>query len=65
MEFSTGNFPFGGMERFLMVLKAYDLVPVECFNGFTIYEFDWISEFEHNAIELSEKTIKYLKKIKT
>ncbi|PLX08398.1 MAG: hypothetical protein C0598_12235 [Marinilabiliales bacterium] len=64
VEFSTGNFPYGGMERFLMVLKAYDLVAVECFNGFTVYEFEWISEFEHNAIELSEKTIKYLNRIK-
>lgn len=62
VEFSTGNFPYGGMERFLMVLKAFDLTPNECYNGFTIYEFNWTSDFEHDAIELPEKTKEYLKK---
>ena len=63
VEFSTGNFPYGGMERFLMVLKAFDLTPLECYNGFTIYEFDWTSDFEHDAIDLPEKTKEYLKKL--
>jgi len=61
VQFSTGNYPFGGMERFLMVLRAFDLIPTECYDGFTIYECDWTSEFEHNAIELPEKTKEYLK----
>ncbi len=61
VEFSTGNYPYGGMERFLMVLKAFDLIPVECFNGFCVYEFDWTNDFEHEAIELPEKTRAYLK----
>jgi len=60
IEFSTGNYPFGGMERFLMTLKAFDLIPTECFNGFTIYEFNWTSAFEHDAIEFPEKTKEYL-----
>ena len=61
VEFSTGNFPYGGMERFLMVLKAFGFIPLECYNGFTIYRFDWTSDFRHEAIDLSEKTKKYLK----
>lgn len=65
VEFSTGNFPYGGMERFLMALKAFDLIPVECFNGFCVYEFDWTTDFEHEAIELTEKTKAYLKSFET
>ncbi|GAB5526199.1 MAG: hypothetical protein Roseis2KO_40710 [Roseivirga sp.] len=61
VEFSTGNYPYGGMERFLMTLKAFGLIPVECFNGFCVYEFDWTNDFEHEAIELPEKTKAYLK----
>lgn len=62
VEFSTGNFPYGGMERFLITLKAFGLIPLECYNGFTVYEFDWTSDFEHEAIELPEKTKAYLKR---
>lgn len=64
VKFSTGNYPYGGMERFLIVMKAFDVTPLECFNGFTIYEFDWISDFEHNVIELPDKTEEYLRKFK-
>ena len=64
VEFSTGNFPFGGLERFIMTLKAFDLIPIECFNGFVIYEFGWTSDYEHDAIELPEKTKEYLAKFK-
>ncbi|MCE7995648.1 MAG: hypothetical protein HEP71_26960 [Roseivirga sp.] len=64
VEFSTGNYPYGGMERFLMVLKAFGLMSTECYNGFTVYEFDWASDFEHEAIELPEKTKAYLAKMK-
>lgn len=60
IEFSTGNFPFGGLDRFLMVLKAFDFIPYECFNGFTIFTFNWISKFEYDGIEDSEKTKAYL-----
>jgi hypothetical protein len=61
VEFSTGNYPYGGLQRFLMVLKAFKLIPAECFNGFTIYEFDWVSDFVYNSIEFPEKTKEYLK----
>ncbi|WP_179344879.1 hypothetical protein [Winogradskyella ursingii] len=62
VEFSTGNFPFGGMERFLITLKAFDLIPIECFDGFSIVEIDWINDFEYNSIKQPEKTNVYLKK---
>ncbi len=62
VEFSTGNYPYGGMERFLIALKAFELIPTECYNGFTVYQFDWTSDFEHEAIELPEKTKAYLKR---
>lgn len=64
VEFSTGNYPFGGIERFLMTLKAFDLIPTECFNGFIIYEFDWTSDYLHDVIELTEKTKQYLARFK-
>lgn len=62
VNFSTGNYPFGGLERFLMVLKAYQLIPYECFNGFKIHDFQWTSDFEFNANELLQKTKDYLAK---
>lgn len=55
VEFSTGNFPFGGLERFLMTLKAFDLLPVECFDGFSALRLDWTTEFEYDSTVLPEK----------
>ena len=62
IKLSTGNYPFGGLERFFMTLKAFDLSPIECFNGFNVFEFDWTSEFDYDGIILSEKTKRYLTK---
>jgi len=62
VEFSAGNYPFGGIERFLMTLKAFGLQPIECFDGFSIKALDWTTSFEYSAIELPEKTKEYLKK---
>jgi len=59
VEFSTGNYPFGGMERFFITLKAFGLIPVECFNGFEVYTFDWVSEYEYKTVDLPEKTKRY------
>ena len=59
IEFSTGNYPFGGLERFFMVLKTFDLIPTECFNGFDVFEFNWMSDFEYKTIILPEKTKLY------
>lgn len=62
IEFSTGNYPFGGLERFLITLKAYNLIPLECFDGFSINEIKWNSDFEHSFLELKKQTEVYLKK---
>lgn len=63
VKFSTGNFPYGGMERFLMTLKAFELHPKECFDGFEVYQFDWISDYEHEAIDLPDKKVKYIESL--
>ena len=57
VEFSTGNYPFGGMERFIMTLAAYNLKPVGCFDGFNKCKFNWTSPFEYETIMLSKKNI--------
>jgi hypothetical protein len=49
VAFSTGNYPFGGMERFIMTLAAYNLKPVACFDGFNECEFNWLSKFEYDS----------------
>ena len=61
IEFEALGFPYGGMERFLMVLKAFKLIPIECYNGFTVYKFNWTSKFTHEAIDLPEATEAYKK----
>lgn len=61
VEFSTGNYPFGGLERFFMTLKAFGLIPTECFDGFTIATLEWESTFEYTASELPERTKEYLR----
>lgn len=64
VEFSTGNFPYGGMERFIFTLKAFDLTPIECFDGFSVFGFDWKSDFVFESIESAEKTKEYLARFK-
>ena len=61
VEFSTGNYPFGGLERFFITLKAFGLIPTECFDGFTIAALQWKSAFEYTASELPERTKDYLR----
>ncbi|MDO6439093.1 hypothetical protein Q4534_16855 [Cyclobacterium sp. 1_MG-2023] len=65
IKYSTDNFPYGGIDRFLMVLRAFDLVPTECFDGFTVFDFEWVTDFEYNAIDLPEKTTAYIKRNET
>lgn len=64
IEFSTGNYPFGGLERFFITLKAFGLIPTECFDGFTIATLQWESAFEYTASELPERTKDYLRQYK-
>ena len=64
VEFSTGNFPFGGMERFLIILKAFGLISIEGFDGFSIVAYNWTTDFEYSSINLPEETKVYLKELK-
>jgi len=61
VEFSTGNYPFGGLERFFITLKAFGLIPTECFDGFTIAALQWESAFEYTASQFPERTKEYLR----
>ncbi|GHC47015.1 hypothetical protein [Ulvibacter litoralis] len=65
VTFSTGNYPFGGIERFLITMKAYDLVPTECFNGFEICELNWTSKFDYETAAFPERTKEYIQSYKT
>jgi len=65
VAFSTGNYPFGGIERFMMTLKAYDLGPVEGFDGFNIVQFEWLDPYTYNTVNLPEKTEAYIAKFKS
>ena len=64
IEYETDNFPYGGIDRFLMVMKAFELQPKECFDGFTIFEFKWKTDYEYEPIEFPEKTKEYLNRIR-
>lgn len=55
VEFSTGNYPFGGLERFIMTLAAYELKPVACFDGFNKCEIHWTSAFAYESIISTKK----------
>jgi len=57
VEFSTANYPFGGMERFIITLAAYDLKPVTCFDGYNVCDFSWTSQFKYVSIIQSKKNI--------
>lgn len=65
LEFSTGNYPFGGLERFFIALKAYDFIPYECFNGFEVHSLTWSSNFKYEVQEFPEKTKEYLSRFQS
>lgn len=48
VEFSTGNYPFGGLDRFIITLAAYNLKPIMCFDGFNKCEITWNSLYQYN-----------------
>lgn len=64
ITFETDNYPFGGLERFIMTLLAFDITPTECFDGFAVNAFESLPNSKYNWIELPEQTKAYLKKIK-
>jgi hypothetical protein len=51
-EFSTNNYPFGGLERFIMTLMAFGLKPIACFDGFNECEINWTSQFNYESTAL-------------
>lgn len=59
LEYTALAFPYGGMDRLLLFLVAYDLIPLESFNGFSVIEFNWVSKFQYDWKELEEKTESY------
>lgn len=62
VKISTGNYPFGGLERFMITLKAFNLIPFECFDGFNVCALNWVFDVEYEANILPEATKWYLKK---
>ena len=56
IKYTPIAYPYGGMERLLVLLRAFDCIPTECYNGFTVYQFKWNSLFDHDAIELPKQT---------
>ncbi len=57
--FSAYAFPYGGMDRFLMFLKAYDCIPSESYNGFEVIRFQWQGDFEYEVTNHPEETKAY------
>ncbi|GGG95840.1 hypothetical protein GCM10011416_11890 [Polaribacter pacificus] len=55
VDFSTANYPFGGLERFIICLKAYGLSATECYDGFAVNQIVWSSAFEYKLIEVPEE----------
>lgn len=67
IRFSTGNYPFGGLERFFITLKAYEITPLECYDGFTTNQIKWHSNFEYEETEFPKRKkgiLKFLNFIK-
>lgn len=64
VTFETDNYPFGGLERFIMTLLAFEITPTECFNGFTVNKFEWLPNSEYHWVELPEQTQDYLNKMR-
>lgn len=57
--FSAYAYPYGGMDRFLIFLKAYECIPTEAYNGFEVIEFHWEDDFGYSVTEYPEKTALY------
>lgn len=47
IKFHTGNYPFGGLERFLICMRAFGLTPTECYDGFSVQQIIWSAPFEY------------------
>jgi hypothetical protein len=62
INFEALGYPYGGMDRLLIFLKAFDCIPNEVFNGFSICQISWDTLYDYSAIELPEETATYLKR---
>lgn len=60
LKFEARSYPYGGMDRLLMVIKALGGQPIESYNGFEVFEFEWTSEYDYEPIVLHQKTKVYL-----
>lgn len=62
VRFVALGYPYGGMDKLMIFLKAFDCIPYEIFNGFSVCSLSWNTTYEYSAIELPEKTKAYLKR---
>ncbi|OAB78921.1 DUF2764 family protein [Cochleicola gelatinilyticus] len=56
VQFSTGNYPFGGLERFIATMAAYQIKSISCFDGFNHCELHWTSAYDFEFIPKSKNT---------
>lgn len=59
IEFAPYGYPYGGMDRLLMTMRAYEFTPIESYNGFDVIEFQWTDDFDYQVTEFPERTQKY------
>jgi len=52
LDFSTGNYPYGGMDRLMVFVNAFDCRPIEIYNGFNVNSVSWISKFNFECQEI-------------
>lgn len=62
INFEALGYPYGGMDRLLIFLNAFDCIPNEVFNGFSVCQISWDTLYEYSATELPEETATYLKR---
>lgn len=59
LSFGAYAFPYGGMDRFLVFLKAYECIPTWAYNGFEVIQFHWEGDYAYDVTEFPEKTKAY------
>ncbi len=60
--FQALGYPYGGMDRLLIFLKAFDCIPNEVFNGFSVCQLSWDTLYDYSSLDLPKKTATYLKR---
>lgn len=59
LDYTALSFPYGGMDRLMIFLKAYDCIPCEAYTGFSVVKLNWTSAYDYEATELAEETQLY------